>query len=361
MRSLSFVRTLVVDAARVVTLVLLLQGCSQQNVASVLRSAPTVGAHPNTYGTIDEFPIPNCPSGACQPAGITLGPDGEIWFTDYLFDQPGEIDTAGNFKQFALGNGNGYLWGITSGSDGNLWMAAPNVQKAGQVIKMTPLGEATYYTIPGNAASGPWSITSGPDGNIWFGDPPGTGIGQLTPDGQLTVFPLPNGMRRTGQIKPGPDGNLWFVNGRFSNHMYICKLGKITPSGVIQDYLVSRNCQGINDLTAAPDGHIWFTNGNQIGRMTVNGFHKEYPIPESGATAIGIAVGPDNNIWFTESNGYTSQGWIVRAMLRNPSQMTEYPLPMSGWQDAYFITAGSDGNMWFTIPGVSAIGRIHLH
>ena len=38
--------------------------------------------------TISEFPPPTGDSG---PAGITLGPDGNLWFTEYIANKIGRI------------------------------------------------------------------------------------------------------------------------------------------------------------------------------------------------------------------------------------------------------------------------------
>jgi streptogramin lyase len=70
-----------------------------------------------TSGVITEFPIP----GALQLVGIAAGPDGNIWFTDQLTGKVGHISTSGtNLKQLALPAGS-FPQGITAGPDKNLW------------------------------------------------------------------------------------------------------------------------------------------------------------------------------------------------------------------------------------------------
>jgi hypothetical protein len=53
-------------------------------------------------------------------------------------------------------------------------------------------------------------ITAGPDGNVWFTEFTTSQIGQITPDGSVSEFPLPD---RTfpREITAGPDGNLWYT------------------------------------------------------------------------------------------------------------------------------------------------------
>ena len=48
---------------------------------------------------ITEFQVPTAGSG---PAAITLGPDGNLWFTENLRDNIGRITPSGVFTEFAL-------------------------------------------------------------------------------------------------------------------------------------------------------------------------------------------------------------------------------------------------------------------
>src|SRR5260370_132005 len=82
----------------------------------------------------------------------------------------------------------------------------------------------------------------------------------------------------------------------------------------------------------------------------------EYPIPTSNSLPLGITAGHDGNLWFTEYD--TNQiGRITTAGL-----VTEFPLPTSCGStsgcEPFGITAGPDGNLWFTEVNGSTIGRI---
>jgi virginiamycin B lyase len=56
-----------------------------------------VGVTQAVAQTISEFPVPTPGS---QPAGITTGPDGNLWFTETVANQIGRITTAGVIKEF---------------------------------------------------------------------------------------------------------------------------------------------------------------------------------------------------------------------------------------------------------------------
>jgi virginiamycin B lyase len=80
----------------------------------------------------------------------------------------------------------------------------------------------------------------------------------------------------------------------------------------------------------------------------------EFPIPTPNSGSFGITAGPDGNLWFTETNTTPSQ--IGRI---NPTThvVTEFPTPTS-FSFPTYITAGPDGNLWFTEGAASNIGRI---
>jgi hypothetical protein len=74
-------------------------------------------------------------------------------------------------------------------------------------------------------------------------------------------------------------------------------------------------------------------------------------VPTFGGYPRGITAGPDGNLWFTEE--YVGKvGRITPA-----GAITEFPVPTA---TAYLegITAGPDGNVWFTEKGKDRIGRV---
>jgi virginiamycin B lyase len=77
----------------------------------------------------------------------------------------------------------------------------------------------------------------------------------------------------------------------------------------------------------------------------------EFPLPTAGSTPVGITAGPDGNLWFTELTA-NQIGRITPG-----GGLTEFPLPTDNSQPAG-ITAGPDGNLWFTELAVNHMGRI---
>ena len=77
--------------------------------------------------------------------------------------------------------------GITLGPDGNMWFVEIFTDKIG---RMTPSGVITEFALP-TPVSAPNDIAAGSDGNLWFTEDVGNKIGRITPAGVITEFPLP--------------------------------------------------------------------------------------------------------------------------------------------------------------------------
>jgi hypothetical protein len=71
---------------------------------------------------------------APSPAGITAGPDGNLWFTELQEGMIGRITPTGAVKEFPLADPNSQLGDITVGPDGNLWFTGFETGKIGVLV-----------------------------------------------------------------------------------------------------------------------------------------------------------------------------------------------------------------------------------
>lgn len=332
--------------------------------------------------TITEFPAPDPTSG---PLNITSGPDGNLWFTESLFggaseDGIGRITPGGSITEFPIPGSNFIPGGITSGPDGNVWFTegisygggSPNpALSTGKIGRITPNGNITEFPLPG-VGSSPQGITRGSDGSVWFtesqfaaGQQQG-GIGRITPGGSITIFPLAEN-RTPGDITSGLGGTLWFtesIGNGFTNRQ--SAIGRITTSGKITLFSLP-NAEEVRMITLGPDGNVWFTavvgGHSTIGRITTGGSVALFVISHSfvtsggGGAPYGIETGPvaiarglDGDLWFTN---LSQSGQIGR--ITPSGTITTFSLSLTY---SYGITVGSDGNVWFTETGPNQIGRI---
>jgi len=296
------------------------------------------------------------------PAGITAGPDGNLWFTEMGGNAIGRITPSGAVTVFPLpdhGNlpaGNAPV-SIITGPDGNLWFTEGGTTHIG---RMTPSGALSEYPIPtvqrpapyaGLAGGSPIGLAAGADGALWFGlgFDFGDAVARMTTAGNVTMYFLADrALNNIQEIASGPDGNLWFTE-KASDI-----IGRITPDGTITEFPLPQTSSGPVGITSGADGNLWFTehDGNRIGRITPEGTITEFPLPTFGNGPDQITRGLDGNLWFTEVlsdkiGRITPDGTITEYWL-----FSFQPLEMHG------IAGGPDGRVWFTETFPDTIGRL---
>jgi virginiamycin B lyase len=272
------------------------------------------------------------------PLGITSGPDGALWFTEFEGNQIGRITTAGALTEYPVVTSLSEPESIASGSDGALWFTEKSAAKIGRI---TTAGAMTEYPL--TAGAGPLGITSGPDGALWFTEYVANKIGRITTSGSVAEYPLTAHTAPQG-ITSGPDGALWFTEYEGQ------KIGRITTAGAITEYSVTTPNSTPQFITPGPDGALWFTDsgGHEMGRITTSGSLTAYPVPNGAPD--GITPGPDGALWFTDPVN-NSLGRIA-----TDGTILEYPTP-AGPQG---IVTGPDGALWFTEELTASIGRAAL-
>jgi len=240
------------------------------------------------------------------PTGITAGPDGNVWFTGA--GSIGRITPAGSITHFPIPPTEVVLpppappltgsspYAITTGPDGNLWFTEWLADKIGRI---TPSGTITQFQIP-TADSDPYGITVGPDGNLWFTEERGDKIGRITPSGTISEFQVPIPGSFPYGITAGREGNLWFTETSAND------IGRITPSGAISEFKIPTvHSDPSYGITATRDGNVWFTEevGNKIGRITPSGAISEFAVPAAESSPVGLTASANGDLWFTEALG----------------------------------------------------------
>jgi streptogramin lyase len=89
--------------------------------------------------------------------------------------------SVGQVTEFSAAQANA----ITSGPDGNMWLAQYSAADVSEIGRITPSGTVTEFPLP-DAAAVPNAITTGPDGNLWFTELDGNKIGRITQSGTIT-------------------------------------------------------------------------------------------------------------------------------------------------------------------------------
>jgi streptogramin lyase len=126
-------------------------------------------------GGITDYPLPRISNDSfANPQGITAGPDGAIWFTEYGDNQVGRISASGEITRYPLPGTNGGPSTITTGPDGKLWFTefgTGYITDLRAISSITTSGEITQYPLTEQDMSAGYGIITGPDNNIWISRP----------------------------------------------------------------------------------------------------------------------------------------------------------------------------------------------
>ncbi|MDB5042286.1 MAG: putative antibiotic hydrolase [Candidatus Eremiobacteraeota bacterium] len=140
------------------------------------------------------------------PDRIKLGPDGNLWFTEYFGTSIARITTGGAITEFDTSGG---TTNLAVGPDNNVWFTQRVMSRVGYILPGAP-NTVTTFPIPGGGD--PSGIVKGPDGNLWFTEQKNQKIGRVSTTGTFTMIDTPNTTSDVSSITVGPDGNLWFTD-----------------------------------------------------------------------------------------------------------------------------------------------------
>jgi virginiamycin B lyase len=291
-----------------------------------------------------------------QPAGITTGPDGNVWYT-FPFAGIGRLNPGGTASEFTSGITGDSIRRIVSGPDGNLWFTEFN--PPGAIGRITPAGVITEMAkggvTPNMTAGNVEDIVAGPDGNLWFTKPFNSGqgaIGRITPAGTVTEFST--GLDVAAQprdVAVGPDGNIWFTDdgaghGRIWKSTTDGTITLVADAGVTPGFTTGKSA---DHIALGPDGSLWFGEAPQgVARLTTAGVVTEFSAGFSvGADYAGI-TSACGALWLTQTAESDSGVAILRVATDGAVTVFTAGLPVGSNLER--IAPGPDGDVWFTNP-----------
>ncbi len=301
-----------------------------------------------------EFVVPGLngaepvPENGLQVRGLAMGDGGDMWFTDQAFGGAfvGRVTSSGKTSEFGL-PASTYPEGIAAGPDGDMWFAAGAPGKIEQIgkdgaIKEYEIPTGTHDDLP--EVSKPTMIALGADGNMWFTDQGDNSqgqsfIGRITPSGAISEFPIATQYGTPSWITLGADGNMWF------SQPYASKIGRISPDGAISEFIVPS--MG-SEIASGSDGNIWFTEGfgpDIVGRITPAGAVTTFsPISAVAGGPRAITAGADGDLWFSSYDFFRVDRLIIPKMPVNSGAPS-----ISGEIAAGQVVSVSDGS-WLNDP-----------
>ena len=259
-----------------------------------------------------------------HPVGITLGPDGNLWFTENA--GIGRITPGGRITTFP----------------------APDMVR---IVPAAPMGGECLYCYE--------RIVAGTDGNLYFTQR--HAIGRISVSGALTEFAIRPDYGSLVNLIAGPDGALWFevAPRHYYQDGYI---GRMTLDGHLTWF---RRTPALlpNDLAAVADGQLWVTLRHDLARMSTAGqLLARYPLPVADHTCLPqcgpdrIVAGPDGNMWFTLCCADVGMGRSTGA-----GKIAIYRLRSKDTGAPIALAAGHDGRVWFAKIWDHYIGAVTTH
>lgn len=244
-----------------------------------------------------------------KPITIVSGPDGNLWVTDGGRSSIWRISPTGQKKEFPTPTRNAnpmgvpgegsHPAGLTVGPDGNLWFTESFGDKIGRI---TPEGETTEYPLDDRdrVHANPWAIAAGPDGGVWFVKQLANELVRLDPaTGRMTAFTTAGGIGGTAMVA-GPDRRLWLPIGQ--------SLTAVTTAGRATSYPVFSEQPWLGPVGSAA-GSIWVVEVREgrLARITPSsGAAVDHPLPagpkerfQSG-TGPGMTTAPDGSLVISE-------------------------------------------------------------
>ena len=311
---------------------------------SMVLGAKLSAAQAAPLGGLKQFRVPTDNS---QPRHITVGSDGNLWFTEgneiftpnadpetggTFHNNIGRITPAGDITEFRVDGCQCFLNDIVQGPNNILYYTTNNqglgrITTSGEVLPTVEpgnsnalgngvaahgdtiwytdfnnnslwrynvsAGDFTQFVVPTPGAS-PFDVAVAPDGTVWFTEPGAQAIGRLDPvTGAFTETPVPVGTPR--QIDISSDGKVWFTE-RFTPQA----VGRLDPANnnEVTVFPLASN-PGPEDIAAAPNGAMWFTQSTagNVARITPDGTITEGRSVKN-SEPFGITVAPDGNPWY---------------------------------------------------------------
>jgi streptogramin lyase len=325
--------------------------------------------------TFEQHPLPVLFPVQRRPYGVSVAPDGRVWFTCQSDDHPciGMYDpAAGSWERFDLPGGGAYPPGypveIDFESDGTVWFTIKITDGHtgnGGLGRVDPAtGEVTIWTDPAvffdgcssppGGLMGPWGIvvTGHDPARVWFvdkisallvrfdeGDPPVVTCHNLSPDDLIDSH----------FIARDPEGKIWLASmGR--NHIGV--YDPVTGAVSTFDPRSGRKPMGI---TISDLGEVWWSETGLYGEGT--GMGRFIPFRDSDRDGIDDRVDTKprgySNDFLDKKTGtggiITDRGSQSLTLIKatTPYGVRVMAGPLTTGRDPAVITAKCPGLLWF--------------
>ena len=215
------------------------------------------------------------PSGHVGIQQLASGP-GEVWFSEQAANAIAKLDAqTGKIVEFPLpktGQGAQCGWQCPEGlvSAGDIWFAESQLGSGSKIGRMGRDGQLkAEYPVPGG---NPWRLTAGRDGTLWFTEASSPKIGRIDSTGKVTEVSF-SGSRSANDITMRSDSTIWFTAGTGLPGEKP-QIGEIRPDGSLTMFSLPLPDNAVplgltfRETNLRDDNHLYFVAGDQVWRMT---------------------------------------------------------------------------------------------
>jgi len=269
------------------------------------------------YSTVGHITTYELPENSRAPNGITVAPDGSVWFGEESMPAFAHLFQNGTLLEYvwpgtyppvgAIDYSCGYrtqIWGVALWN-GTVWASDAS---GNQLVNLNPTtGDFHFYTLAADAF--PYYLVSGLDGRLWFTEAYVPAIVSLDENGTAHTYSLPTGFQ-------GFPTQISFVNSSYALYDDAGQAGvgnggvySFNPSHPVFTRLGgNRTLSGLTGL-ATTTGGIWVS---QHGPPFINFYNyssmgwTNYPtsrVPYASTTLPYFIQTDGTNVWFNEHYG----------------------------------------------------------
>ena len=218
-----------------------------------------------TTGAVTEFATPT--TAGSLPLGIALGPDGNIWFTEFAIPgKIGEINPITHaISDFATRRPTALRWRSSPGPTATCGSPKARQQDRARSTRRTHAFTEFPVTTPN---SQPFGIAAGPDGNIWFTEKDREQDRRVINPSTAAIKRLrdPDGVERAQRDRDRAERTrLWFTEQAAAARSGLGQHRAATTMTELP-HTASRPRQLV--IVPGADGNMWFTEGGEPGRRS---------------------------------------------------------------------------------------------
>lgn len=294
------------------------------------------------------------PEGLSSAQSMAIDSTGRLWFTEKVGRKLTVYDP--EKKEFTT-HTLPASWGemgfsnMTMGPDGEIWFTVTRwvegTEQPNILGRFSPAdGYFTKYTLPNQTI--PEELIVDTKGTIWFVASNKNNLYRVDPKTfALKGYPIPSDNGNPKNLAVDQKGHIWFAESNVN------KIGEFIPEQeLFHEHALLTQFANPGEITTDKHGKIWFVE------VTANRLGMYYPeqkrfdeaiIPTPGSTPVALATDNNGNVWFLEYKGNK-----VGVFNPETARFHEYNIPSFGSLPADMVIDRKRSLLWFTQSATDA-------